>query len=344
MKNISTLALMALLTCCEISDSYTEGYRYQYRHPIGLIMSKKLDSLNLTGAGVKIGVIDAGFGDFKTNRFTKNLHVADYKDFLDKDTTAFFGSDEHDHGTIVTSSIGGKSDGLVHGLAYNATYFLAKTEDVSAEPKSDEIRLTQAVDWLVSQDVDLINISVAYTQFDDDKSYTQFYLDGRSAYSSMYLDSVLNVHPELIIVASAGNKGNKEWKNIMFPSDVAEVITVGSCDFEGEQRWKSSGIGVDFVDYIKPDVVTYPIPTGNSHTTPVIAGLCAIMIEYIPDIKRNELINILHASGSNADKPNLEIGYGIPQSEIMLNKLRYRAKTRVISGSPGHGMKNVGIH
>jgi subtilisin family serine protease len=309
---------------CEIANNYTEqgDYQFQYRRPVGLVMSHFLDSLSLTGKGVKIGVIDAGFGDFYSNDFTKNLNVQEYKDFVDNDITDFFEDTEHDHGTVVTSSIGGKKDNYVHGLAFNAEFFLAKTEDVSSELPDEEKRLIDAVDWLISKNVDVINISIAYTKFDDVDYYTRKDLDGKTALSSKHIDSVLQANPELIITVSAGNKGNKEWSNIMVPGDVREVITVGSTDFDGEIRWKSSGLGLESVNYIKPDVATYPIPTGNSHTAPVIAGLCALLKEQYPDLTRQELIKALHKTSSNANAPNREIGYGVPNSEKLIMELK----------------------
>lgn len=133
---------------------------------------------------------------------------------------------------------------------------------------------------------------------------------------------MLQANPNLIITVSAGNKGNKEWSNIMVPGDVREVITVGSTDFDGKNRWKSSGLGIENVGYLKPDVVTYPIPTGNSHTAPVIAGLCALLKEQYPYLTRKELINALHKTSSNANAPNREIGYGVPNSESLLMELK----------------------
>ncbi len=321
MKN-SIYLLLILLSSCEIADNYSESYQLKYRRPIAMLMSPALDSLALSGNGVKIGVIDAGFGYFKSNEFTKNLKVADYKDFIDNDTTRFFSDNENDHGTMVTSSIGGKKNELVHGLAYNATYFLAKTEDAATELKIEEERLISAIDWMVANEVDIINISIAYTTFEDANYYTQANLDGKTAKSSKYIAQILEDNPDLIIPVSAGNEGNKEWRNIMFPSDVKEVITVGSTDFDGEIRWKSSGIGVDDVGYIKPDVATYPIPLGNSHTAPVIAGLCALIKELHPSLHREELIDALHKTSTNAQKPNTEIGYGVPQSEALLKTLQ----------------------
>lgn len=316
------LPIIFVFSCKELTEFYTKEYKYSYARPIGLMMSKEFDSLNLSGKGIKIGVIDAGFGNFKTNDFTKNLNVVAYKNFIDEDTSNFFSNQESEHGTIVTKSIGGKNgENQVHGLAFGAEYYLAKTDIYDKEPIEDEKRLIKAIDWLISQDVKLINISLGYTTFDDDTTYTNKDLDGRTALSSKYLDSLLNANKEIIIVSSAGNEGNKKWRYITFPSDVKEVISVGSTDFDGLTKYQSSGIGVDYVDYIKPEIATYPVPIGNSNTAPVITGLIACLLEKFP-IDRESTKQLLIESASNFNSPNREIGFGVPNTSKIVVKMK----------------------
>jgi subtilisin family serine protease len=316
------LLISFVSSCKELTEFYTKEYKYSYARPIGLMMSKEFDTLNLSGKGIKIGVIDVGFGNFKTNEFTKNLNVISFKDFIDDDTTNFFSDQESDHGTIVTKSIGGKNnENQVHGLAFNAMYYLAKTDIYDKEPVDDEERMIRAIDWLISQDVKLINISLGYTIFDDDKTYTNRDLNGKTSLSSAYIDSILNAKKDIIIVVSAGNEGNKKWKHITFPSDVRDVITVGSSNFDGLKRYESSGIGVDYVDYIKPEIVTYPVPTGNSNTAPVITGLIGCLLE-LETTDRTVIKQILMESSSNFNFPNKEIGYGVPNTNKILEKIK----------------------
>lgn len=324
MKKIAhyLLALVLIYSCRELTEFYTQDYRYSYARPIGLIMSKEFDSLNLSGKGIQIGVIDAGFGNFKTNEFTKNLNIIAYRDFIDEDTTNFFSSEESDHGTTVTVSIGGKnSENQVHGLAFQSSFYLAKTDIDDKEPIEDEKRMIKAIEWLISKKVKLINISLGYTVFDDDNSYTNRMLNGKSSLSSKYIDSILNSNQDLIIVVSAGNEGNNSWNHITFPSDVKDVITVGSTDFDGLTRYKSSGKGVDYVDYIKPEIATYPVPTGNSNTAPVITGLVACLLEN-KFVDRKVMKNLIIESASNSKYPNKEIGYGVPKTNKIIEKMK----------------------
>jgi subtilisin family serine protease len=324
MKKIALyfLPFAFVFSCKELTEFYTKEYKYSYARPIGLMMSEAFDSLHLSGKGIKIGVIDAGFGNFKTNEFTKNLNVVAYRDFIDEDKSNFFSNQESDHGTIVTKSIGGKNtQNQVHGLAFDAAYYLAKTDIDDKEPIEDEKRMIKAIDWLINQDVKLINISLGYTIFDDDNTYTNKNLNGKTALSSKYIDSILNTNKDIIIVVSAGNEGSKKWNHITFPSDVKDVITVGSTDFDGLKSYKNSGKGVDYVDYIKPEIATYPSPTGNSNTAPVITGLIACLLEKeITD--RDVMKQLIIESSSNFNSPNKEIGFGVPNTSKIIAKMK----------------------
>ena len=324
MRKIALYLLLIILafSCKELTEFYTKGYKYSYARPIGLMMSKEFDSLNLSGKGIKIGVIDAGFGNFQTNEFTKNLNVIAYRDFIDEDTTNFFSNQESDHGTIVTKSVGGKNnENQVYGLAFGSQYYLAKTDIYDKEPIEDEKRLIKAIDWMIGQDIKLINMSLGYTTFDDNDTYSNRDLNGKTALSSIHIDSILNANKDIIIVVSAGNEGGKNWKHITFPSDVKDVITVGSTDFDGLTRYKSSGIGVDYVDYIKPEITTYPVPIGNSNTTPVITGLVACILE-LKITDRNVIKRIMIESSSNTKSPNKEIGFGVPNTSKIIEKMK----------------------
>ena len=316
------LVLVVTVSCKELTEFYTTKFKYSYARPIGLMMSTAFDTLHLSGQGIKIGVIDAGFGNFRTNEFTKNLAIVAYRDFVDEDTTNFFSSQENDHGTIVTKSIGGKNnENQVYGLAFGSKYYLAKTDIYDKEPIEDEKRLIKAIDWLIDQDVKLINISLGYTTFDDDDTYSNRDLNGKTALSSKHIDSILTVTKDTIIVVSAGNEGNSKWNNITFPADVKDFITVGSTDFDGLKRYKSSGTGVDYVNYIKPEIATYPVPIGNSNTTPVITGLIACILEK-QTLNRDQIKKILLESSSNYNSPNKEIGYGVPKTSLILAKIK----------------------
>ena len=113
-----------------------------YSKPLNLVMHRDFDALELSGKGIKIGVLDAGFGGFKTNKWLQNMEVVGYKNFVEQDTIAFF-KDKEDHGTKVCINIGGKIGAdTIRGLAYNAQYYLVKVDISEEEPRADEQRLS----------------------------------------------------------------------------------------------------------------------------------------------------------------------------------------------------------
>ena len=70
----------------EVRRSYTSCYAHTYSHAIGQMMGPRFDSLTPRGEGIRIGVVDAGFGGLRDDRFTRRLRVADYLDLTDGDT------------------------------------------------------------------------------------------------------------------------------------------------------------------------------------------------------------------------------------------------------------------
>ena len=158
--------------------------------------------------------------------------------------------------------------------------------------------------------------------------YTPQMLDGRTALCSRFLDSLLDAHPRMVVVQSAGNEGKNKWRHISFPGDVAEAVTVGAADSEGTGRSGKSGTGY-YPPPVKPDLVVYDSPNGTSFSTPVVTGLCAALMGYRP-MKRRELIRLLHASGTRSAAPDLETGYGIPQCDTLLGFLDTPAELQTL--------------
>lgn len=178
--------------------------------------------------------------------------------------------------------------------------------------------MMQGIRWLLAHDVDIISSSIGYTVFDDYGGYSPGMLDGRSSRISRFVDSVLTANPGLIFVQSAGNEGDGQWRYNTFPSDVREVISVGQVAGDGVTREALSSVGWEGVPYVKPDVCAYVQPPrrGTSFAAPAIAGLCGALLEY-RRMSRGEMLELLHAAGTNAAAPDREVGYGIPQTAHM---------------------------
>lgn len=296
------------------------GSRVYTRAP-AMMVDEAFDSLRLGGRDVRIGVLDTGFGGLRERRWTRNLHVAAYADFVDGDTTGFFVPErgrERDHGAYSLACMGGCVGDTVKGLAWAAEYYLAEVDDFDREPRAEEERMMAGIRWLLAHDVDIISSSIGYTVFDDYDGYTPGMLDGRSSRISRFVDSVLTVHPDLIFVVSVGNEGDGPWRYNSFPSDVREAIAVGQVAADGVTREALSSVGWDGVPYVKPDLCAYVPPPrrGTSFAAPAVAGLCGALLEW-RRMGRAEMVELLHAAGTNASAPDREVGYGVPQTARM---------------------------
>lgn len=303
-------------------EHYTTIGKRVYTAAPAMMVDSVYDSMNLNGRGIKIGVLDAGFGGLRQRPWTQNLHVAAYANFVSGDTLGFFtekAGRNRDHGAYSCACIGGcLTQDTIKGLAWGATYYLAEIDDMDAEPRLEEVRMMNGIRWLLAHGVDIITSSCGHTTFDDYDGYSVQMLDGHSSRISCFVDSVLQANPDLIFIQSIGNEGDKPWRYENFPADVREAISVGVVEKDGITRVRYSGIGREKTDYIKPDVCAYVQPPrkGASFSTPAITGLCATLLEH-KRMSRKELINLLHTSGLNHSAPNNEIGYGVPQTSRM---------------------------
>lgn len=150
----------------EVRGTWTSDYSRTYSRAVGQTMSRASISLNLSGRGVRIGVLDAGFGASAPSAGRGGCTVAAWRDFTGGDETAFF-DDATDHGTRVCTNLGGRSGDTIRGLAWGAEYYLAKTDRAEVEPRAEERQLIRGIEWLLAHDVDVISSSLGYTTFDD---------------------------------------------------------------------------------------------------------------------------------------------------------------------------------
>jgi serine protease AprX len=321
MKCFKIIFVLLLLQSCA-SDKLTTGYKLTYHANLGLMMSKDWDSMILSGKGVKVGIIDEGFQDFKINGFTKNLHVKEYKDFVTNSDSNFFTTGSI-HGTKVAQNFGGKNGIDTYGTAYNAEYYLAITDDTKSETKEDEKRAVEAIEWMIQKGVRVINISLGYKTFDNpNDNYTNKDLYNNSTFIANAVNRIIEKYPMVTIVTPTGNSLFVKDNILTTPADVKYVVAVASCNLKGTERVASSLIGLETAPYIKPDVAAYPVFAGTSFAAPSIAGLIAAMLECKPELSNKKIIEILHQSGTLNKLPNYGIGYGVPQSKTILELIK----------------------
>jgi subtilisin family serine protease len=211
---------------------------------------------------------------------------------------------------------------LISG-AFQAQYILCITEDVSSEFRIEEYNWIRAAEFSDSLGVDIINSSLGYNIFDDpEMNYSKEDLDGKTAVIT--IGASMAAYKGILVISSAGNEGNGNWETLTAPADAAGTIAVGSVT-NGLIKSSFSSTGPTFDGRLKPDLVAFgsgvtlwrkvegpTTSSGTSFTSPQIAALAAGLWEARPEWTREQIIQNLLNSGTMAEAPNMEVGFGIP--------------------------------
>lgn len=299
-----------------------EKIRPEYTTVLDQINARVLKTQGLDGSGVKIGIIDVGYFGAKINASLKAIfadkRVMGFRDYLQPDNLKPFGNLQpfsNSHGTTVWKMVGGynKSSNRQHGMATGSQYYLARTDNTNYEYRGEEDYWIEAVEWLDSLGVRLVNTSLGYSLgFDDPKeNYRPEEMDGKSSKISIAAQIAAEEKGMLIVVA-AGNEGHDpNWRVVSAPADAEGVISVGATVAESCAKIRYSALGPDFLDYIKPNIACYS-NNGTSFSAPVITGLAACIMQKDPALTSDEVKEIIERSGNLYPFGNNYVGYGVP--------------------------------
>jgi serine protease AprX len=181
--------------------------------------------------------------------------------------------------------------------------------------------------------VDIISSSLGYFNFDDPSlNYKYSDLDGNTAFITVVAD--IAASKGILVVNSAGNERNHDWKRIIFPSDGDSVLAVGAVDGNGLiSNFSSAGPSAD--GRIKPDNVamgvSVPVQTdqnivgrsnGTSFSCPILSGMAACLMQAVPVASNTDIIEVLHSSADRYLHPDSLYGYGIPDIVTALEDLQ----------------------
>lgn len=295
----------------------------------------QVHDLGYTGKGVTICLMDAGFDNLQHEVFS-NMKIVAQWDFVNGDSIVANQNDmgEGSHGTATLSIIGGFKEGQLIGPAYAANYLLAKTENTDSETPIEEDNWIAALEWADSIGVDVTSTSLGYLTFDSPyTSYTWENMDGKTA--SITIAADLAVKKGIVVVNSAGNEGyNSAHNTLNAPADGDSVISVGSVSSNGVRSYFSS-VGPTADGRIKPDLMamgsndyhassvgnTYSFGSGTSFSCPIVAGVCALLLEKNPKLTPMEILQTLKSTASQSSNPDNLYGWGIINAIAALNSI-----------------------
>jgi subtilisin family serine protease len=295
---------------------------------IELLNGSRLHAAGYRGKGVRIAVIDAGFMNADRIDAFSSMNLLGVLNVTFPGRSVFC---DDDHGTKVLSCMAANLPGVMTGTAPDASFLLIKSEDTRGENPIEEDLWAAAVEYADSVGVDIISTSLGYFRYDNTVDYySRSDLDGETAFVSRVAG--MAAKKGLLIVCSAGNEGYGEWEKITFPADVQDVLTVGSIT-PGKEKSSFSSIGMTADYRIKPDVVALgtrvhvigsagqvQVINGTSFSAPTVAGLAACLWQAFPLLTNTGLIKLIKDSSSQHERPDAQLGYGIPNMLDAYNK------------------------
>ena len=289
-----------------------------------------LHELGFTGTGVFIGMLDTGW-QLGRNALSHADIVATW-DFYHDDPIVE--NEEADslqqdyHGTSTLGCIAAWAPQNLIGVAYDASFALAKTEHVDHEINAEEDDFVAGLEWLDSLGVDIVSSSLGYSRFDDgQENYTIHDLNGDICITTVACD--LAAERGIFVVTSAGNSGNDyNWHGLITsPADGDSVMAVGAV--AGDSTIASfSSRGPTEDGRIKPDFVAmghgtlvidtnpnsgsnYHFGSGTSYAGPLLAGAAALLLQIEPDLLPMELATLMKENASRSAAPDTAYGWGL---------------------------------
>ncbi|HEX7078630.1 MAG TPA: S8 family serine peptidase [Candidatus Eisenbacteria bacterium] len=298
-------------------DEFDYGPAYRQ---LDMLHVPEAHAMGYDGAGVVIGVLDSGFElEHEAFRF---LDVRGERDFVHRDGDTSYDPrqdrpGQSNHGTSVLSLVAGYAPGKMIGPAYGAAVLLAKTERIDVEIPAEEDAWCAGVEWVEAMGADLVTTSLSYPGW-----YRPEERDGRTAVVTRMAN--LAAERGLLILNSVGNSGPGP-ETLAPPADSPAVIAVGAVDAEGRiAGFSSRGPSAD--GRVKPDVcamgagdrvvgawgpAVYQFGAGTSYSTPLVAGVAALVMEAHPDWSPEAVRDALVMSADRADRPDDDYGWGI---------------------------------
>ena len=224
------------------------------------------------------------------------------------------------HGTHVSGIAAAVSDNYI-GIASISGSGSNKVKIMAVKTKLDSstgptLEATfQGLEYAIAAGADIINMSW-----------------GGYGYSHTYQDLFIAAHSlGITLVAAAGNDG---WQTYMFPASYLYVISVGATDqTDHKASFSNYGYqidvmapGVDILSTLPVNDNSYGNLSGTSMASPLVAGLCGLMLSYNDTLTPHQIELILKQSCDDIDAQNSnyvgEIGSGRINADSAMQALQ----------------------
>ncbi|MFF1253144.1 S8 family serine peptidase [Pseudarthrobacter sp. NPDC058329] len=285
------------------------------------------------GAGVKVAVIDSGVDAQHPDLKGAVAGGYDASGSGQPNGQKGVGS-KTEHGTLVATMLAGRGhqpadataspspspnpsalppDGIV-GVAPEAQILAVSTWLGSTNPsgKSDQDQIPEAVRWAVDNGARVINISLGSTTPQWPQSWDAAFLYAEQK--------------DVVIVAAAGNRvgGNIQ---VGAPATIPGVLTVAGLDRKGAASVDASSQGISIGVAAPAENLLGGVPggsyaewAGTSGSTPIVAGVAALIRSKWPAMSAEQVINRIVSTAKDAGIPGKDplYGFGVLNAEAAL--------------------------
>ena len=288
----------------------------------------------VTGAGVIVGMLDDGFNQHTVHPALKNIKVIAEYDFVQRDSNTSVAPGENpgqgNHGAETLSLLGAFDNGKMIGAAYGASFILAKTEIDSVEIPLEEDLWVEGLEWEERLGADIVSSSLGYNNW-----YTYSNFDGQTATTTKA--ARIAARKGVLVVTAMGNEGNYRdirthlTGTMIAPADADSIVSVGAVDSglriasfsstgpTADGRTKPEVVAMGVSDYVVSGTSGYQIGSGTSFSTPLTAGVAALVLSAHPTLTpmqvRDRLMSNARALYDSANGivslPNNFYGWGL---------------------------------
>ena len=308
----------------------------EYRDITGINEIEGLD-----GTGISLCIVDSGIDTSHPD--LKNINLMGWNDVINSSPYPY---DDDGHGTAMAGII--VADGGLNGIAKNVDLYIAKAIDSDGSGTDDGI--AEAVDWCVSQESDIISLSLGGGQGIGGDLFTT---------DSLEIAVENAIDEGVFVVAAAGNDGENDDGDVSSPGSVENVICVGgvtrlgnlwSGSSEGDNNgrfWPNPILPRNDPDK-KPEIIApgLEVPvlmtksnswwgwsSGTSASTAWVSGGLALFLQEYPEFQRNtdsdsakiEEVKILLSENSQMkngqNQHDDHFGYGIFRIDLLIDSM-----------------------
>lgn len=260
----------------------------------------RLHTQNIRGQGVNVAVIDTGCYPHLDFVLGEN-RIVKFVDFINKQELPY---DDNGHGTFVAGVLCG--NGLVSsekfaGVAPKSGLIVLKA--LKSDGQTQAYKVLEAMQWIYTNCLKY-NIRVVCMSFGSTPL-------GQNDPLSLGANSLWQ--KGVVVVSAVGNDGPRPG-SVKSPGASGKIITVGCADTRKNDisvaDFSSRG---PIFDFIKPDLIApgveitslangenfYTTMSGTSVSAPVVAGICALLIQQNPGLTPNMVKSILLSSAKS---------------------------------------------